>query len=189
MPDYITNALKAQFLIAMPGMADPNFYRSVTCICEHNRDGAMGVIINRLHPTLTARDILEELKVETHIQAETIPIHLGGPVHPDEIFILHGAPFVYYGSLVVSPSVALSNTMELLRAIAAGTGPRQFLIALGCAGWGPNQLENEIQANAWLSSDLAEDIVFDLEVDARWDAAVRRMGFDPMLLSHQAGHA
>lgn len=189
MPDFNHHAFKSQFLIAMPLLVDPDFIRSVICVCEHNRDGAMGIIINRIHPDLTARDIFEELGIATSIPADQIPVYLGGPVHPDDLFILHGPPFVHYGSLLIGPQAALSNTEELLRAIAAGQGPRQFMITLGCTGWGPGQLEQEICSNVWLSTDLATEILFEVDVEQRWNAAVRQLGFDPLLLSHQVGHA
>lgn len=181
--------LKGQFLLAMPGLADPNFYQTVTCICEHNESGAMGIIVNRVHHSLTAKDIFDELSIENASGAEAIPIHLGGPVHIGEIFILHGPPFKWKSSLMITPSLAMSNTKDILKAIAMARGPREFIISLGCAGWGPGQLEAEIKENAWLNYPIFEENIFDRPIETRWEEAVKKMGIDPLLLSDTAGHA
>jgi putative transcriptional regulator len=182
-------SLKGQFLLAMPGLADPNFHQTVTCICEHNESGAMGVIINRVHDMLTAKDIFAELSIEHLPGAESIPIHLGGPVHVGEIFVLHGPPFNWEASLMITPSLAMSNTRDILEAVAIGKGPQAFIIILGCAGWGPGQLESEIKANAWLNYPIFEENIFEMPIGTRWREAVKKMGFDPNLLSDAAGHA
>jgi putative transcriptional regulator len=180
---------KGQFLMAMPGLSDPNFYQTVTCICEHNSDGAVGIIINRVHPSLSGKDIFEELKIEHQEKAELIPVHFGGPVHSGEIFVLHGKPFDWGSCFMVTPWLAMSNTKDIIKALAAGRGPESFIIALGCAGWGPNQLESEIRQNAWLTFPASDEIIFDVSVEMRWAKAVERMGIDPNLLSDKAGHA
>ena len=182
-------SLKGQFLLAMPGLVDPNFHQTVTCICEHNDSGAMGLIINRVHHSLTGKDIFEELTIEHAPDAESIPVHLGGPVHIGEIFVLHGPPFNWEASLMITPSLAMSNTRDVLEAIAIGNGPREFIIILGCAGWGPGQLESEIKENAWLNYPIFEENIFDMPVELRWEEAVKKMGIDPALLSDSAGHA
>lgn len=182
-------SLKGQFLLAMPGLIDPNFHQTVTCICEHNDTGAMGIIINRVHHSLTAKDIFEELDIKYTSGVGTVPIHLGGPVHVGEIFILHGPPFNWEASLMITESLAMSNTRDILEAVAMGRGPQAFIISLGCAGWGPGQLESEIKQNAWLNSSIFEENIFDLPIDVRWDEAVKKMGIDPTLLSSTAGHA
>jgi len=181
--------LKGQFLLAMPGLLDPNFYQTVTCICEHNDGGAMGIIINRVHHSLTGKDIFEELNLDYGPHAESIPVHLGGPVHIGEIFVLHGPPFNWDASLIITPALAMSNTRDILEAIAMAKGPKAFIISLGCAGWGPGQLESEIKANAWLNHPIFEENIFDMPIETRWDEAVKKMGIDPMLLSNTAGHA
>ena len=181
--------LKGQFLLAMPNLLDPNFYQTVTCICEHSEDGAMGFIINRVHHSLTAKDIFEELAIEYDAEIETNPIYLGGPVHLGEIFVLHGPPFKWEASLMITPSLAMSNTRDVLEAIASGNGPRAFIIILGCAGWGPGQLESEIKENAWLNYPIFEENIFEMPVELRWEEAVKKMGIDPALLSDSAGHA
>lgn len=182
-------SLKGQLLIAMPGLSDPNFFQSVTFICEHTQAGAVGIIINRAHPDLTGKEIFRELNIGCGPQASSVQIHVGGPVHADEIFVLHGPPFNWQGCLVVSPFLAISNTIDILSALAAGKGPQSFVITLGCAGWGPGQLEYEIKENAWLTGTVSDEIIFDTPVENRWEVAVRKMGIDPNSLSQTAGHA
>ena len=181
--------LKGQFLLAMPGLVDPNFHQTVTCICEHNDSGAMGIIINRVHHTLTAKDIFEELTIAHSPDAESISVHLGGPVHVGEIFVLHGPPFDWEASLMITSTLAMSNTRDILESVAMAQGPKAFIISLGCAGWGPGQLESEIKENAWLNHPIFEENIFDMPIEARWREAVKKMGIDPTLLSNMAGHA
>ena len=182
-------SLKGHFLLAMPGLIDPNFHQTVTCICEHNDTGTLGIIINRVHHSLTAKDIFEELGLEHAPSSASIPIHLGGPVHVGEIFILHGPPFDWQASLMITDSLAMSNTLDILEALAMAKGPQAFMISLGCAGWGPGQLESEIKQNAWLNHPVFEENIFDMPIEMRWDEAVKKMGIDPILLSNTAGHA
>lgn len=181
--------LKGHFLIAMPALMDPNFRKSVTCISEHNDDGAVGVVISHVHEDLNARMIFEELGISANDRAETIPIHIGGPVHINELFVLHGPPLDWGTSLTITDHLALSNSREILEAIAKEAGPAQFIISLGCAGWGPGQLEWELSQNAWLVSPCHKEIIFDLPVASRWESAIKSMGIDPQLLSNAAGHA
>jgi putative transcriptional regulator len=189
MANIYPASLKGQFLMAMPGLADPNFSQTVTCICEHNESGAMGIIINRQHEMLSAKDVFEELSIAFSFPAESIPIYIGGPVHSGELFILHGPPLEWEASLKVTPFLSLSNTRDILEAIAAGRGPRSLLISIGCAGWGPGQLESEIKDNAWLTCPAFEENLFLLPVEVRWEEAVKRIGINPALLSDAAGHA
>jgi putative transcriptional regulator len=189
MPSLYAGSLKGHFLVAMPGLSDPNFSQTVTCICEHTEQGAMGIVINRLHTDLHAMDIFHELSIEAGRNAEAIPIHEGGPVHRGELFILHGWPFEWEASLMVTPSVALTNTRDVLQAIASGRGPTAFMISLGCAGWGPGQLEAELKENAWLTHPVFADPLFVFPVAKRWEETLRRIGIDPAMLSGTAGHA
>jgi putative transcriptional regulator len=184
-----SESFSGQFLVAMPALADPNFFQTVTCISEHNDQGALGIIVNRLHALLSADDIFSELKLDVAVDAEKIPVHIGGPVHMDEIFILHSRPFGWQGCLPITDSLAISNTVDILAAIAQGEGPSDFLIALGCAGWGPGQLEDELRENAWLTGSVNSDIIFKTDISERWESALRHMGVDPALLSDIAGHA
>jgi putative transcriptional regulator len=182
-------SLKGQFLIAMPGLADPNFFQTVSVICEHNTEGAVGVVINRVHGDLTGEEIFTELGIEHGLDGKRIPIHIGGPVHINEIFMIHGPPFGWESCLMVTSSLAMSNTRDIIESIALKRGPDSYIISLGCAGWGPGQLESEIKENAWLTSPVFNEIIFDLPVETRWDEAVKRMGIDPALLSAMAGNA
>jgi putative transcriptional regulator len=189
MTDDYESSLRGQLLLAMPSLQDPNFVQTVTCISEHNRGGALGLIINRVHPTLAAKDIFEELEMPYAPGVGTVPIHLGGPVHMGEIFILHGPPFGWQGSLVFTPELALSTSRDVLEAIALAQGPKDFIIAIGCAGWGAGQLESEIKQNAWLTCPVVHELLFATPVDARWEKSMSRIGIDPLLLSDAAGHA
>ncbi len=181
--------LTRQFLMAMPAMADPNFSKTVTCICEHTANGAVGIVINRLHTGITCKDIFKELDIEYNENVASMPVHIGGPVNVGEIFILHGQPLRWEGSLEVSPSLAISNTKDVLTAIATGTGPQPFLLALGCAGWGPGQLESEIKENVWLTGPMTEQIIFKTPVESKWQEAVKEVGIDPCFITDTAGHA
>ncbi len=189
MQDQILTSFKGQFLIAMPGLADPNFFQTVTCISEHTTAGAVGIVVNRVHHTLKAQAIFQELQMEYVPATESIPVHIGGPVHMNEIFVLHGPPSTWEGSLRITSSLAMSNTRDVLSAIARGQGPEQFILTLGCAGWGPGQLEYEIKENAWLTGPVDTEVMFKIPVEDRWAEAVKRMGIDPMLLSETSGHA
>jgi putative transcriptional regulator len=184
-----TTFLKGHFLMAMPALADPNFEKSVTCIAEHGQEGALGIIVNRLREPINGRIIFDELGITYNSLAEQIPVYVGGPVHPDELFILHGMPLDWGGSLIIADNLALSNSRSILEAIAIGEGPRDFVISLGFAGWGPGQLEYEIGQNVWLSIAASHDIIFSVPVEERWDTAIRRLGIDPQLISGTAGHA
>lgn len=189
MAEQSPMSLKGEFLIAMPDLGDPNFSETVVAICEHTEAGSLGVVVNRLYPDLTARAIFAELEIPHAESAGTIPIHYGGPVHINELFILHGPPFDWEATLRITPFLAMTNTRDLLEAIAAGEGPDDRLICLGCSGWGPYQVEAEMRQNAWLNCPADREIVFALPVEGRWEAAVRRMGIDPALLSVTAGNA
>lgn len=181
--------LKEHLLMAMPGLADPNFSRTVACICEHTSAGAVGIVVNRIHPVLSGKDIFEELKIKCTSNVNSVPIYLGGPVSMADIFVLHGPPLKWEGSLSITQSLAMSNTRDILEAIAIGKGPASFIIALGCAGWGPGQLESEIKANVWLTSPMVEKIIFNIPIESRWKEAMKKMGIDPVLLSDASGHA
>lgn len=182
-------SLKGQFLTSMPGLLDPNFYQTVTCICEYTQGGTVGIVVNRVHPALTGKDIFEELNLKYRPEAESIPIHIGGPVHIGEIFLLHGPPFGWEGCLMITPSLAMSNTKDIMAALATGRGPRSFIIALGCAGWASGQLEGEIRENAWLIGPVYEEIIFDMPIEDRWEGTMKKMGINPTQLMDTAGHA
>jgi len=182
-------SLKGQFLIAMPGLVDPNFHHTVSFLCEHTSDGAVGIGLNRVHDTLRLKNIFSELQLEVISEIGSQPVHIGGPVNHNQIFILHGPPFEWEGSLQVSPGIAMSNTMDIFTALSKGEGPESFIVSLGCAGWGPGQLESELVQNAWLTSPAIAEIIFEIPLEKRWQEAVKRMGIDPALLTDTAGHA
>jgi len=183
------DSLKGQFIMAMPGLMDPNFHQTVTLICEHTLEGAMGIIIDRRLPELDSGRIFKELEIACLQEQTNIPIHFGGPVHVGEIFILHGPPFHWEGCLEVSPEFGLSNTTDILESIAVGKGPENYLIAIGCSGWGAGQLENEMRENAWLTGVALPRIVFKTPLEQRWSNAIEQLGINPDLLIGEAGHA
>jgi len=187
--DSTSGSLKGHFLISMPALLDPNFHQTVTVVCEHNEEGALGIVINRIHPELTCEAVFSELEMESDPEAASLPIYIGGPVHVGQVFLLHGAPLQWEASLQITPTIAMSNSLDIVQAVARSQGPRSILFSLGCAGWGPGQLEHELKENAWLTTPALDEIVFDWPVEARWQESVKRMGIDPALLSDAAGTA
>ena len=182
-------ALNNQLLIAMPGMDDPQFSATVTLVCEHNAEGALGIVINR--PTnLPLADLLEQLSLTARDReiANAIVVQ-GGPVATDRGFVLHNAGPDYESSVVVSDEIRLTFSRDVLDAMAASRGPEKTLVALGYAGWGAGQLEEEMLANSWLSVPATPEIVFDLPFTDRWQRAARSLGIDMSQLSSDAGHA
>jgi len=189
MAENSMDSLRGHFLTAMPLLMDPNFKNTVTCICEHGEKGAMGIIVNRLFPNLSAGTIFKELEIGSVPEADNQPIYVGGPVHPNEMFILHGPPFGWQGTFMVTSTLALSNSIDLLSAIAMGHGPLAYFITLGSAGWAPGQLEMELQENAWLTSPVSDEVIFSIPIEKRWNATLAGMGINPAGLSDRAGHA
>ncbi len=187
MSDF--SSFKNHFLIAMPGLEDPTFSHTVTYICEHNADGAMGIVINR--PTeLTLGEVLEHVKIEPGRRLERkTPVFEGGPVQREHGFVIHSPAGAWESSLHVTESVAVTTSRDILQAIAHSEGPERFLLALGYAGWGAGQLEEEMAANAWLSGPADAGVLFDAPPEQRWTAAAALLGVDLNLLSNQTGHA
>jgi putative transcriptional regulator len=183
------SSLKGQFIIAMPGLMDPNFHQTVTLICEHNSEGAMGIIIDRGLPDLKGERVFKEVGISFLQEYAGIPVYFCGPVHIGEIFVLHGPPFHWEECLMVNSEFGLSNTTDILEAIAMGKGPLNYMIAIGCSGWGSGQLENEMMENAWLTDTASSQIVFNTPMEQRWNAAIENLGIDPGLLSGESGHA
>lgn len=181
--------LTNQFLIAMPGLADPNFHHTVTFICAHNEDGAMGIVINR--PTdLALGDILSQMNLTAcNPDVGSIVIHQGGPVQTDRGFVLHHPDSSWHSSVNVSDEIGVTTSRDILEAIASGRGPKQAFIALGYAGWAAGQLEQEIKENAWLSGPVGSDIIFITPVEKRWEQAARLLGVEVDRLSTDVGHA
>ncbi|NKN39407.1 YqgE/AlgH family protein [Agrobacterium sp. a22-2] len=187
--------LDGQFLIAMPGMADSNFHRTVIYVCAHSPAGAMGFIINRSQPVSFA-DVLQHLKlidrqdaIMLPERARDFPIQCGGPVESGRGFVLHSDDYLSDSSIPVSDDISLTATLDIVRAISAGRGPRRATMMLGYAGWGAGQLEAEIAGNGWLNCPASEDLIFDRGLDSKYERALARMGVSPAMLSMDAGHA
>ena len=184
-----TGTLTNQLLIAMPGMPDPNFNSTVTLICEHNDEGALGIVINR-PLTLKLGGLFEQLELEdADPRAAASPVLMGGPVGPERGFVLHDCAHSYENSLAVSSDICLTLSRDVIDAMAQGDGPAKSLVALGYAGWEAGQLETEMLANSWLNVPATTDIVFDMPFSDRWAAAAREIGIDLSRMSPDAGHA
>ncbi len=181
--------LTGQLLIAMPSMRDPRFARSVIYVCAHNADGAMGLVVNRLVGSVTFPDLLGQLGIDAGAVTEEIRVHFGGPVESGRGFVLHSGDYRHDSTLQVAKEVALTATVDILNDIANGQGPRRSLLALGYAGWGSGQLDSEFKANGWLSVAADEKLVFDDDLDSKWDRAIAKLGIDVSLLSGDSGHA
>lgn len=181
--------LEGHLLLAMPAMSDERFERSVIFVCSHSEDGAMGLVINRHLPSLSFSELLEQLDIDVDVPVREIPIHAGGPVETGRGFVLHTADYVQDSTLVVSETLALTATVDILRAIAEGGGPRHHLLALGYAGWGSGQLEREIANNGWLTTPADEELVFNTDPENMWPRAMAMLGVDVSMLSSFSGHA
>ena len=187
--------LNGQMLVAMPGMTDERFSRSVIYLCAHSQDGAMGIVINHPARKVTFSEILVQLDVlgsdaDTGLKVNHVPVVRGGPVESGRGFVLHTTDyFVDNSTLPIDDDVSLTATLDVLRAIAHGKGPRQAVLALGYAGWSPGQLEAEIQENGWLNCPADPDLLFDPALEGKYETALRKIGIDPVMLSGEAGHA
>lgn len=185
----VSGYLQEQLLIAMPAMADPNFSRSVTLMCQHNEEGAIGITINRLS-SFTLGEILQQLDIRCeHEEISSMRVLEGGPVSPDHGFVLHPPEDGFESSIRINDDIMVTTSRDILAAIATGNGPRQFLVALGYAGWGNGQLESEMRANAWLSTPADKAILFDSPLQSRWEKAVANLGVNIDHLHGVGGHA
>ncbi|HEY9147577.1 MAG TPA: YqgE/AlgH family protein [Gammaproteobacteria bacterium] len=184
-----TPELRNHFLIAMPALADPNFSHTVTYICEHSEEGAMGIVINR-PMAVSLEEVLRQMEIEPSNKLDTsVMVNDGGPVQPEHGFVIHTPVGAWEASLPISEEIALTTSRDILTAIGHNEGPARYLIALGYAGWGPGQLEEELKQNAWLSGPANQEILFELPLEQRWEAAARLLGIDLNLLSSDIGHA
>ena len=183
--------LTGQLLVAMPQMQDPRFARSVVYLCAHSEDaGAMGLVVNKTIDALTLDELYAHLKIESMTRMNRPqPVHFGGPVDPGRGFVLHSAEYREEGTMGIGGDFAMTATLDILRAMGKGEGPRRCLLALGYAGWAPGQLDAEIQANGWLSVAADAELVFDPDDDSKWQRALAKLGVSPEMLSGEAGHA
>ncbi|MEQ1637266.1 MAG: YqgE/AlgH family protein [Methylococcales bacterium] len=181
--------LNNQFLIAMPNLADPGFFHTVTYLCQHNTEGALGIMINR-PAGMKLGDIYKQMGIPvTAIETLDVDIFSGGPVQQERGFVIHDAGGEWDSSILISEGIALTTSRDVLEAIANGTGPKHYLVALGYAGWGAGQLEQEFVSNAWLTAPCATDILFTTPFTQRWNLAAKQLGVDINLLTMHAGHA
>lgn len=181
--------LTNHFLIAMPTLMDPNFYQTVTYICAHNDDGAMGIVINR-PMDIPLGEVLTQMQIEaTEDRYNQLPVYQGGPVQRDRGFIIYRPVGRWDSSILVADDVGLATSRDILEAISRGEGPKESLIALGYAGWGAGQLEQEMAENAWLSGPADQDILFRTPSERRWHSAAALLGVDLVNISHDVGHA
>ena len=182
--------LTGKLLIAMPDMGDPRFAHSVVFLCSHSDEGAMGLIVNKPAGELQLGELLKQLDIEPTDAARDRPVHFGGPVEGGRGFVLHSPD---YGSplhtLEVTDEIGMTATMDVLEDLACGGGPRQALMLLGYAGWGPGQLEDELGRNGWLTAEASATLIFDLPDSEKWSAALKTLGIEPVMLSGAAGRA
>jgi putative transcriptional regulator len=189
--------LDGRLLVAMPVMGDPRFERSVIYLCAHSAEGAMGIMVNRPAGSIDFPQLLMQLNIINKTEeiklsgsAETMKVLSGGPVDTGRGFVLHSSDyFIANATLKINEGVCLTTTVDILKAIAKGNGPKHAILALGYAGWRPGQLETEIQENGWLHCDADADLIFGDDVDEKYDRALRKIGIDPGMLSNEAGHA
>jgi putative transcriptional regulator len=189
--------LDGQLLIAMPVMGDPRFERSVIYMCAHSSEGAMGIMVNRPAGSIDFPELLVQLdiikegdEIKLPETAESMKVLKGGPVDTGRGFVLHSSDFyIENATLRIDDGICLTATVDILKAIAKGAGPKHAILALGYAGWAPGQLENEIQGNGWLHCDADQDLIFGGDVEDKYARALRKIGIDPGMLSNDAGHA
>jgi putative transcriptional regulator len=181
--------LTQHFLLAMPAMTDPHFAKTLTFICEHNEQGALGVVVNR-PIEMTLHGLLEQIEITPQTDAaKRIPVHYGGPVQIDRGFVLHAPAGAWQSTLKVGETLGLTTSKDILQAVARGDGPQQIIVTLGYAGWAPGQLEQELAQNAWLTVAADSRILFDTPAEQRYDAGLKLLGIDLAMLSDDAGHA
>lgn len=189
-PNLTGMDLTGRVLIAMPGMADSRFDRSVIFVCAHSSEGAMGLVVNKMADDLKLSELLEQLDIDETRDARQMRIHFGGPVETGRGFVLHDAGYSSsISTLEVNESFSMTATLDILEDMASGNGPRNALVALGYAGWGPGQLESEIVHNGWLMGEASAKLIFGTSNPAKWSAALASLGIDPLALSADFGTA
>ncbi len=181
--------LSGRMLLSMPGIGDPRFERAVIAMCLHDDDGALGVLINKPHGDLTLKTMLAQLDIEVPDAIADTPVYAGGPVEPGRGFVLHSLDFCGQGTVSIGDKWAMTSTLDVLRAIADGSGPKHWLVALGYAGWGAGQLEQELTRHGWMEMAGDAAMIFDVPSAQRWPRAYAGMGIDVSHLSSEAGSA
>jgi putative transcriptional regulator len=197
LSDELSSYLDGQMLIAMPGITDPRFERTVIYLCAHSEEGAMGIVVNKEADDISFPDLLERLDIIPSEERINLPestndlrVHFGGPVEMGRGFVLHTSDyFASESTLPIDDEIGLTATLDVLRAIAGGDGPRQALLALGYSGWGPGQLEKEIIDNGWLHCSADEALIFGTDLDEKYECAMAKIGISASTLSSEAGHA
>jgi putative transcriptional regulator len=180
--------LTGQFLLALPGIGDPRFQRAVIAVCAHDEEGALGVGIGETIDGLGFHDLLQQFEIEPG-EAPNAPVHFGGPVEPRRGFVLHSTDWGGQDTIDVAGRWALSGTIDVLRAIAEGSGPSRWLVALGYAGWGEGQLDEELTRHGWFNTQADAALIYDIAADDRWETGFEAAGIDPRLLANQTGTA
>ena len=182
-------SLANQLLVALPALGDPTFARSVTLVCQHDADGAMGVMVNRASE-YTLGEVLRQMGIECDDKAlRARPVLAGGPVHPERGFVLHDGDGTWDSTLPITGALSVTTSRDVLEAIARGEGPANAIVALGCAGWGAGQLEQELVENSWLTVPADPELLFELPLPLRWQASAGRLGVDLAHMADYSGHA
>lgn len=184
-----SDTLANQLLVALPALGDPQFARSVTLVCQHDAEGAMGVMVNRASE-YTLGDVLQQMGIDCPDESlRARPVLAGGPVHPERGFVLHDGGREWDSTLAIADGLAVTTSRDVLEALASGEGPVNAIVALGCAGWGAGQLEQELVENSWLTVPADADLLFSLPLEARWQASAGRLGVDLAHMTDYSGHA
>ena len=187
--DDNSTSLRDSFLVAMPNLQGDAFAKSVIYVCTHGPAGAMGIVVNQVVPEVKFRDLLAQLQLpHDSIQVDPV-VHFGGPVESGRGFVLHSTDFLREDTVCINKNIGITGTVDILRAISEGSGPNKSIFALGYAGWGPGQLEAEIQANSWLTVPADDDLLFNTGITGKWEKALLKIGVTPVALSFEAGHA
>lgn len=190
-PDLLKgdSPFRNRLLLAMPSMSDGFFTRSVIYVCAHSAAGAMGIVINQKLPDVQFHDLLSQLHLPKSQLIMQPIVHFGGPVETGRGFVLHSTDFMREDTVRINDNMCITGTIDILRAIAEGKGPNRSIFALGYAGWSAGQLEAEVQANSWLTAPADDEIIFNTDLTKKWDRAMGLLGINPILLSHDVGHA
>jgi putative transcriptional regulator len=180
--------LSGKILLAMPGISDPRFERAVIAMCNHDGDGALGIGIGRIMPRLGLHGLLKQFEISTD-GIPDCPVHQGGPVEPQRGFVLHSRDWGGQGTVQVADRWGLTGTLDVLRVIGTPKGPSRWLVALGYAGWAPDQLDGELRRHGWHVADTSDDLLFDCDANQRWTEAFAESGIDARLLANDSGTA